>query len=92
MSTNTITEDRYTALYDENINKVKQGSPALLNSFRAPAIEKFRTLGIPVRKNERYRYTNLESYFNYDYKSYFIPEESDFLKSGVMLLSWMRMG
>lgn len=81
MSTNTITEDRYTALYDENINKVKQGSPALLNSFRAPAIEKFRTLGIPVRKNERYRYTNLESYFNYDYKSYFIPEESDFLKA-----------
>lgn len=81
MQTNTITEDRYIELYEGNIDKVENVSPAILNSFRAPALNKFRSLGIPSKKNEKYRYTNLEPYFNYDYKSYFMPDESDFIKA-----------
>lgn len=81
MNIKSATEERYTDLYTENIKRIEADSSSLINSFRAPAIERFRQLGIPTSKNEMYRYTNLEKFFDYDYKSYFLPEESDFVKA-----------
>ncbi len=80
---NTLTErsERYYRLYEENIKKITGSSAPYINSFRKAAIANFCKTGIPTKKNETYRYTNLDPFFNHDYKSYFIPEESDFVKA-----------
>src|SRR5659263_14001 len=75
-----ITE-KYLGLYKDNINKISGISSAFINSFRAPAFEKFSELGIPTKKNEAYKYTNLNIFFDHDYESYFMPCESDFIKA-----------
>lgn len=41
-------------------------------------MKQFVELGIPDRKNEAYKYTNLEPWFKTDYESYFVPVEADF--------------
>ncbi len=57
------------------------GSSDFINSFREKAMERFHELGIPSKKNESYRYTNLEPFFRNDYANYFIPGISDFVKA-----------
>src|SRR5664279_681946 len=73
--------DRYLGLYKDNIDKISGRSSPFINSFRAEAYEKFRTLGIPSKKNEAYKYTNLSLFFDHDYESYFMPVKDDFLKA-----------
>jgi len=72
---------KYFNLYKENIGKILPGSSHYINSFREPAIEKFMELGIPTRKNEAYRYTDLYHFFSLNFKNYFIPCEKDFIKA-----------
>lgn len=73
--------ERYLNLYHENIGKIFENSSPYINSFREPAINEYSRLGIPTRKNESYKYTNLDTFFNHDYSTYFLPETSDFLKA-----------
>ena len=73
--------ERYYRLYEENIKKITENSAPFINSFREDAIAGFLKTGIPTKKNEFYRYTNLDAWFNHDYNSYFIPGPSDFLKA-----------
>jgi len=71
----------YINLYKENIRKIEISSSPFINSFRKRAIEEFSKTGIPTRKNETYRYTDLSKFFNHDYNNYFIPVEKDFVKA-----------
>lgn len=71
-------KERYSELYLENIKGIAGGTSPFINSFRKPAIEKFLQLGIPNRKNEAYKYTNLDPFFNHEYKNYFSPKKEDF--------------
>jgi Fe-S cluster assembly protein SufD len=73
--------ERYLNLYRENIDKVLLSSSPYINSFRDAAISDFARLGIPTRKNETYKYTNLDPFFNHDYTSYFLPVQSDFARA-----------
>jgi Fe-S cluster assembly protein SufD len=73
--------EQYLRLYTENIKKISESSSPFINSFREAAIEKFRELGIPTRKNESYKYTNLDTFFNHPFKSYFLPSLPDFAKA-----------
>jgi Fe-S cluster assembly protein SufD len=75
-----ITE-RYLKLYSENIGKISDNSSPYINSFRGTALEKFRELGIPTKKDEAYKYTNLNVFFDSDYQSYFMPVPEDFVKA-----------
>lgn len=75
-----ITE-KYSAIYLNNREKIEEGSTPFINSFREKAMEKFLELGVPTKKNEAYRYTNLDAFFSHDYRNYFIPETSDFVKA-----------
>ena len=75
-----ITE-KYLGLYKDNINKISGISSPFINTFRAEAFEKFSELGIPTKKNEAYKYTNLDVFFNHDYENYFMPVPSDFIKA-----------
>jgi Fe-S cluster assembly protein SufD len=73
--------ERYYRFYREQIGVISENSSPFINSFREPAIEKFNMLGIPTKKDEAYRYTNLDTYFNHDFASYFLPKKSDFIKA-----------
>jgi Fe-S cluster assembly protein SufD len=75
-----ITE-KYLKLYQENIGKISDNSSSYINSFREEAFGKFSELGIPTKKDEAYKYTNLNIFFDHDYAAYFIPEISDFQKA-----------
>ena len=75
-----ITE-KYLKLYQENIGKISGISSPYINSFREAAFGKFSELGIPTKKDEAYKYTNLNIFFDHDYASYFMPEASDFEKA-----------
>ena len=73
--------ERYYNLYRENIKRISRNSSPYINSFREVAIGEFSRLGLPTKANETYRYTNLDTFFSHDYKSYFMPVESDFIKA-----------
>ncbi len=81
MNGRTELTERYIALYKENIDRISAISSPYINSFRKAAFEKFTELGIPTKKNEFYKYTNLNIFFDHEYKSYFLPEEEDFVKA-----------
>jgi Fe-S cluster assembly protein SufD len=78
MDSKTEISERYTDLYSSNIEKIQARSTPFINSFREPAIKKFMSLGLPGKKLEAYRYTNLDLFFRHEYKSYFLPESRDF--------------
>jgi len=73
--------ERYYNLYRENIKRISRNSSPYINSFREAAIGEVSRLGLPTKANETYRYTNLDTFFSHDYKSYFMPVESDFIKA-----------
>ena len=81
MSNQPERSERYYNLYKENIRRISDKSSPYINSFRENAIAEFNKLGIPTKKNESYRYTNLDTFFNHEYKSYFMPTASDFKKA-----------
>jgi Fe-S cluster assembly protein SufD len=72
---------KYSDLFLENIGRITEISSPFINSFREEAIVKYRALGIPTKKNEAYKYTNLDVFFNHDYKNYFMPVPEDFVKA-----------
>jgi Fe-S cluster assembly protein SufD len=81
MDTRSEVSSRFSDLYRDNIGKITGISSPYINSFREKAIKKYEKLGIPTRKNEAYRYTNLDVFFKHEYSNYFIPEPSDFVKA-----------
>jgi Fe-S cluster assembly protein SufD len=81
MDTRSEVSIRYSDLYDDNIGKITAISSPYINSFREEAMRKYTELGIPTKKNEAYKYTNLDVFFKHDYKNYFIPEPKDFIKA-----------
>jgi Fe-S cluster assembly protein SufD len=75
-----ITE-KYQKLFHENIERISGISSPYINSFRQSAFDKFSELGIPTKKDEAYKYTNLNIFFDHDYANYFMPVISDFIKA-----------
>jgi len=78
MDKKEATIQKFSKLFRENTSRIEKNSASLINSFRGDAMKQFTQLGIPDRKNESYKYTNLEPWFNANYKSYFVPEATDF--------------
>lgn len=72
---------KLTALWDGSHEGLKKRSPELFNSFRDDAFARFLKLGLPDKKNEAYKYTNLDTFFNYDYKGYYVPSPSDYTQA-----------
>ena len=81
MSGNSEMTERYISLYRDNIGEVRAGSSPYINSLREDAFNRFCEMGVPTKKNEAYKYTNLNIFFDHDYKSYFMPETADFVKA-----------
>jgi Fe-S cluster assembly protein SufD len=66
-------QEELTKLYTSNADKINKDTSDLINSFRDKAFEDFQRLGIPTKKNEYYRYTDLMSYLSGDYSLEMAP-------------------
>jgi Fe-S cluster assembly protein SufD len=72
---------KMSALYADSLESFLKDSPELFNRYREDAFEEFKRLGIPDRKNEAYKYTNLESFLSYNYQDYYSPVPADFTEA-----------
>lgn len=70
--------NRLSALYAASRDGFRTDSPEIFNSHRDGAYDDFIRLGIPDRRNEAYKYTNLELFLSHDYQGYYLPVEEDF--------------
>ncbi len=71
-------KDEMVNLYLDNLDLISEGSSALMNHHREEAIQNFRILGLPNQKNEKYKYSKIESIFSYEYEKYFAPKNITF--------------
>lgn len=60
-------EQQYVDLYEQSAQLIKDHSAAVLNAPRDKAFDDFRRQGLPTRKVERYKYTDMERLFEPDY-------------------------
>jgi Fe-S cluster assembly protein SufD len=58
-------------IYNHNSGRINNNIGPQVNRFREKALSDFNIAGIPDRKNEAYRYTNIEPFFKGDYSSEF---------------------
>lgn len=65
---------KYTAHYNEVKKVLFEESSEILNAHRNKAFQNFVLQGIPTRKNENYKYTNLQPSFTPDFQ--FIHQKS----------------
>ena len=68
---------KYTGHYTEVKDLLTEGSSEVLNSHRAKAFRDFVAQGIPTRRNENYKYTNLQPAFSPDYHFIHQREKTD---------------
>ena len=64
-------QNELVELYSNNTNALTAHDSTLIKEHRVKAFENFKRLGIPTKKNEDYKYTNLEQYLTgteYDYE------------------------
>jgi Fe-S cluster assembly protein SufD len=62
----TATEE-LVELYRQNHSIYHEGCPSFMNNARSEAFEKFSSQGIPSKKNENYKYTDLRPVFQNDF-------------------------
>jgi Fe-S cluster assembly protein SufD len=68
---------KYIAHYNDLKELLFKGSSDIINVRRKKAFQDFVSQGIPTRKNENYKYTNLQPQFSPDYKFVIQREETD---------------
>jgi Fe-S cluster assembly protein SufD len=61
-------EDRFVAAFERLEGHTLNGSNARIQGLRKEAIQSFSMLGIPTRKSEAWKYTNIEKALRHDYK------------------------
>ena len=75
-SSNTPTmqsERQYIELFDEYRGIISSNSCHVMNAVRSEAFERFKRLGFPSRKLERYKYTDVQTAFAPNYGILFSP-------------------
>ncbi len=60
-------ENQYIDLYEQLLPLLREGSATEMNEAREEAMALFRAHGLPTRKDERYRYTDVAKAFRPDY-------------------------
>lgn len=70
-------KDELLQLYNENTDVIGKGAGEELNKYRKIAFEEFAQHGIPTKKEEAYRYTDLEKYLTGEYQYHLAPENYD---------------
>ncbi len=70
-----IIDKQFTDWYKDKQDGLIAGSNPVFNAYRAEAINCFKTLGVPGKKNENYKYSNLKELFNVPYHRYLEPRK-----------------
>jgi Fe-S cluster assembly protein SufD len=65
-------------LYKANLDQLRVGYPDYVNAVRENAMRNFELLGIPNKKVEKYKYTNLEPFFSKTFNYHFSPKTITF--------------
>ncbi len=60
-------QQELTNIYEQHVDTITKTSSDHINKHRTQAFDDFRRLGIPTKKNEDYRYTDLMTYLKGDY-------------------------
>ncbi|MFO8236382.1 MAG: Fe-S cluster assembly protein SufD [Bacteroidales bacterium] len=68
----------FVELFHDHNDELNNGLPDFINKQRDKALENFKNLGIPTKKLERYKYTDLTPVFEKTYRNYFQPKNIDF--------------
>jgi Fe-S cluster assembly protein SufD len=68
-------QDELTRLYETNADRIAHGTSELINKYRSKAYADFTRMGIPTRKNENYKYTDLMGYLEGDYSYELAPTQ-----------------
>lgn len=89
-------ENSYVNLYLDNLDLLHEGVSEVVNRYRSEAIESFNLLGIPTKKVERYKYTDLQAVFSQDFEKYFTRRHenlslSEVFKCGVSALDTYKI-
>jgi len=77
-TTKIESKQKFIDIYQDNISDIQNGSPDYINEIRNEAFEQFKLLGIPNKKNENYKYTDLNQEFDNGYKMYITPKNIKF--------------
>ena len=75
VETKKAIDSQLTDWYFDNRDRLMAGSNSVFNAFRPEAMEYFRLLGIPDKRNENYKYTDLKKIFNLPFHRYLEPKK-----------------
>ncbi len=78
LETQVDIKQKFIDIFQENISDIKKASPDFINEIRDQAIDQFNKTGIPDKKNENYKYTDLKREFDNNYKMYLTPKNIEF--------------
>lgn len=70
--------NKFTSLYHDNRELLGRNAPEFLGTIRDAAMEQFSAAGFPGKKDEQYKYTFLEPYFNNGYVKLLEPKAISF--------------
>lgn len=74
MGSLTELKEELLKLYTENSDIIGEGTGVGLNKYRKIALDEFAKTGIPTKKEEAYRYTDLAKYLTGEYQYHLAPE------------------
>lgn len=74
---NAVTE-HFLGLYDREKKNISAHSSDIIDAVRSEAMLNFKKLGIPSSKLEKYKYTDVQKYFQGDYATNFTREASTY--------------
>jgi Fe-S cluster assembly protein SufD len=72
------TADKYIEMYHQNREEIRNGDPGFVRELRDRAIGSFKESGFPQRKQENYKYTDLEPVFGGELSFLFSPRSITF--------------
>jgi Fe-S cluster assembly protein SufD len=70
-------KDRLIHVFEENESLISRNDPSYVTRLRYESFNKFRELGMPTRKNEDWKYTDLTETLSKDYYQYLQPQEEN---------------
>lgn len=70
--------DEFVEIFSENKKLIFDSSAAVMNDKREGAIRVFKEKGLPGRKDEDYKYSQVQTILEKDYKKQFLPKKIDF--------------
>jgi Fe-S cluster assembly protein SufD len=65
-------------IYKRNVEVIKQDSPDFINRIRDRGIEQFKKLGLPGKRDENYKYFNLDTLYKHEFTDSLSAKEINF--------------